>query len=150
MIDQTLMELCAALTIKLCDQPKEYYERVASRMEIDRMKLLTKDLEKKLIVNYETNKPFNIKKDFFPVVKFFGGSNCTWLITEYDPEDELFFGLCDLGMGTPEMGYVSRKELESIKFKPFGLGVERDRHWEADKTLSQYAEMAQQKGRIEA
>ena len=69
------------------------------------MKLLTKVIEKQLIENHNTN--INMEDgfiDFKPVVKFFGGSSCTWLITEYDKENELFFGLCDLGAGFPELG----------------------------------------------
>ena len=44
-----------------------------------------------------------------PIVKLFtpdGGA--TWLLTELDPDyPTLAFGLCDLGMGFPELGYVS-------------------------------------------
>jgi hypothetical protein len=46
--------------------------------------------------------------DFEPVVKLFtpdGGA--TWLLTELDPNGGLAFGLCDLGLGCPELGYVS-------------------------------------------
>lgn len=113
------------------------------------MKLLTKDIEQKLIKNYEENKdnPEN-PKDFKPVVKFFGGGSCTWLISEYNPEENLFFGLCDIGQGYPELGYVSREELEAIRFPPFRLPVERDLHWKAEKTLSEYAKEANELGRI--
>lgn len=115
------------------------------------MKLLTKEIEQKLIKNYETNKdrPENTI-DFKPVVKFFGGGACTWLITEYNPEDNLFFGLCDIGQGYPEIGYVSREELEAIRFPPFRLPLERDLHWQAEKTLSEYAKEASELGRINA
>ena len=112
------------------------------------MKLLTKPIEKKLIKNFETNK-VSETTDFEPIVKFFGGGACTWLITEYDPEERTYFGLCDLGQGYPELGWVSRDELESIKF-PFGLGVERDRYWKAEKTINQYAKAARDKGKIVA
>ena len=114
------------------------------------MKLLTKPIEKQLIANFETNKtkPKNCV-DFKPVVKFFGGGSATWLFTEYNPEERIYFGLCDLGMGSPELGYVSRDELESLRFKPFGLGVERDLYWQADKTLSEYADEARKQRSIE-
>ena len=61
-----------------------------------------------------------------PVVKIFDPSgSATWLISESDPEDpDRLFGLCDLGMGYPELGYVLRSELESAKGR-FGLGLER-------------------------
>jgi hypothetical protein len=38
------------------------------------------------------------------------------------------FGLCDLGMGFPELGYVSLNEMKAVRL-PFGLGIERDLHW---------------------
>ena len=62
--------------------------------------------------------------DHQPVVKIFGGA-ATWLLTESDPDEpDTLYGLCDLGMGEPELGYVSRAELESIRFpiRIVGLG----------------------------
>lgn len=49
----------------------------------------------------------------------------TWYITEYDPEDRTAFGWCDLGVGYPELGYVSLAEVESVRL-PGGLKIERD------------------------
>jgi hypothetical protein len=57
------------------------------------------------------------------------------------------FGLCDLGFGFPELGYVSLAELSALK-GPLGLPVERDLHFVADKPLSAYADEARAKGRI--
>ena len=50
-----------------------------------------------------------------PVVKLFTpDASATWLLTELDPADpDLAFGLCDLGLGCPELGYVRLSELES-------------------------------------
>jgi hypothetical protein len=110
------------------------------------MKLLTAAIEKKLIAN---GKAQDGTKDFKPVVKFFGGGACTWLITEYYPEKGLFFGLCDLGMGSPELGYVSKFNLETIRFQPFNLPIERDMYSSFDKPLSYYAEQARNKGSVE-
>jgi hypothetical protein len=46
--------------------------------------------------------------DFKPVVKLFTpDAQCTWLLTEFDEGTDLAFGLCDLGLGCPELGYVS-------------------------------------------
>ncbi len=74
----------------------------------------------------------------------------TWLITEQDQENpDRLFGLCDLGMGFPELGYVSLMELETVT-NPFGLKVERDKFFEPDKTLRQYNQEAQAKRRIVA
>jgi DUF2958 family protein len=57
------------------------------------------------------------------------------------------FGLCDLGLGCPEVGYVSLAELATVRGK-LGLPVERDCHFGADKPLSVYAEAAQANGAI--
>lgn len=120
------------------------------------MKLLTKAVEAKLIANCAANKKLSEESegerchDFKPEVKFFGGGACTWLFTEYDPEEGTFFGLCDLGQGFPELGYVSREELESVRFPPFGLPIERDRYFTADKTLQEYTDDAREKRRIDS
>tara|TARA_R110000744_G_C19190165_1_gene543790 strand:+ start:324 stop:659 length:336 start_codon:yes stop_codon:yes gene_type:complete len=110
------------------------------------MKMLTSKNEKDLIDNHK----FNYGKDVAPVVKLFGGSSCTWLLTEINPETNTAFGLCDLGHGCPELGYVSLAELKSIKFPPFGLPIERDRNWEAKKSINKYAEESRRLGFIQA
>ena len=114
------------------------------------MKLLLKNHKAKLLANHQATQAAqgdDLKHK--PVVKFFGGAACTWLISEMD-EDEIMFGLCDLGFGTPELGSVSYAELKDIEFPPFGLGVERDMHWLADKSLTEYAHSAYTLGRIAA
>ena len=84
-----------------------------------------------------------------PVVKLFlPGTECTWLLTELNPADEdVAFGLCDLGHQCPELGYVSLEEITSAK-SGLGLTVERDMHFTANKTLSGYAEAAYKAGCI--
>ena len=69
-------------------------------------------------------------------------AGCTWLLTELDPEDpDIAFGLCDLGMGCPELGCVRISELESVRGR-LGLPVERDLHFRAQAPLSVYARAA--------
>src|SRR3546814_14564542 len=66
----------------------------------------------------------------------------TWLITQMDPDEpDILFGLCDLGLGFPELGSVRLSELESVE-GPLGLGIERDLYFEARYPLSVYAEAA--------
>ena len=61
-------------------------------------------------------------------VKFFNPVGAgTWYATEFDGED-MFFGLADLGMGEPELGYFTLSEFATVKL-PFGLTIERDMHW---------------------
>jgi hypothetical protein len=87
--------------------------------------------------------------DPLPVVKLFTpDASATWLLTEIDPDDEdRAFGLCDLGQGFPELGYVSLAELQSVRGR-LGLPIERDLHFEADKTISAYAREARLAERI--
>ena len=89
------------------------------------------------------------ERDHFPAVKLFTpDGSATWLLTEVDPDDpDRLFGLCDLGLGFPELGYVSLQELIRLRGR-LGLPVERDNYFIADKPLSAYAEDARVKGRI--
>jgi len=116
------------------------------------MKLITDSLTEQLLANGRAQRAAMDKGDdaldFKPVVKLFTpDAQCTWLLTELDSDGGLAFGLCDLGLGCPELGYVSLAELASVRGK-LGLRVERDRHFEADKTLSAYADEARAHGRI--
>ncbi len=89
--------------------------------------------------------------DPHPVVKLFTpDAGATWLLTELDPaEPDIAFGLCDLGMGCPELGYVSLAEIREVRGR-LGLPVERDRHFVADRPLSVYASEAARNGAIRA
>jgi hypothetical protein len=118
------------------------------------MTLITKALTEQLLANGRAQRAAMDKGDdaldFKPVVKLFTpDAQCTWLLTERDPDNGLAFGLCDLGMGEPELGYVSLVELASVRGK-LGLPVERDRHFEASKTISAYADDARHLRRIVA
>ena len=113
------------------------------------MKLLLKSHEAKLLANAKASAESEGGIDHRPVVKFFNPCGAaTWLVSEMD-EDGIMFGLADLGMGCPEMGSISFDELKSIRL-PFGLTIERDMHWEANKSLSEYASEARGLGRIAA
>ena len=105
------------------------------------MKLITKEIQEKLDKNMTL-----AEEARRPVLKLFGGA-ATWLISE--KEGDTLFGLCDLGMGHPELGYVSFEELQSVKVPPFGLGIERDMYWAPDKTLAEYATEAGERGFLE-
>lgn len=110
------------------------------------MKLITKTQMKQLLENGSIE---NSGKDHCPVIKLFTPwTSCTWLITEILPDNhDIAFGLCDLGMGCPELGYISLSELQSIN-GPFGLKVERDIHFETKFPLSAYAKAANIAGHI--
>lgn len=65
----------------------------------------------------------------------------TWLLAWTCPEDlDLAYGLCDLGVGFPELGPVQLSELVDIR-DTLGHPVERDRLWKPAKPLNAcYAE----------
>lgn len=87
--------------------------------------------------------------DHVPLVKLFNPSGAaTWLISEIQPYDEdVLFGLCDLGMGFPEIGPVSLAELQAVRGR-LGLGIERDLFFTGRYPLSVYAEAAERQGAI--
>jgi hypothetical protein len=86
-----------------------------------------------------------------PVVKLFTpDAAATWLLSELDPDDpDRAFGLCDLGLGCPELGYVSLAELATVR-GGLGLPIERDLHFQGTKPLSAYTEEARTNGLIMA
>lgn len=91
------------------------------------------------------------ERDHKPVVKLFTpDAAATWLFTECDiDEPDRLFGLADLGLGYPELGFVSLQEIMEVRGR-LGLPVERDQHFIADKPLSEYAAQARVAGRITA
>ncbi|MBW4985856.1 DUF2958 domain-containing protein [Mameliella sp. CS4] len=108
--------------------------------------LIPAPLRERLIANYRSNR--DGEADHPPVVKLFTpDAQATWLLSELDPEDGLLFGLCDLGIGCAELGYVALAELETVR-GPLGLPVERDQWFGADRPLSAYAREASAAGRI--
>jgi hypothetical protein len=106
-------------------------------------KVLTASQYKQLVNNAK-----NPAKNYSPVVKFFdpqGGS--TWLLSELNPETGIAFGLCDLGMGSPELGYVSLIDLINHQHSHL-LGIERDLWFHGDKPMSEYVDLAREKGSL--
>lgn len=106
------------------------------------MQLLTPEIRTKLLANGEA------ECDHWPVVKLFAPTSAaTWLFTTLDPDGDCLFGLCDLGFGSPELGYASVSELEHVQL-PMGLYIERDLHFAAAHPLSVYTEATRLRGHI--
>jgi hypothetical protein len=114
------------------------------------MMLITPEQRELLLANGRSSRT---QDDFdpHPVVKLFTpDAGATWLLTEIDPDDPtIAFGLCDLGLGSPELGSVSLGEIVSIR-GPLGLPVERDLHFQATRSISAYAQEARRAGGIVA
>ena len=117
------------------------------------MKLLTQDQHKKLLENGKENAQRLAEghepTDHPPVVKLFTpDAACTWLLSELEPVDnDIAFGLCDLGLGTPELGSVRLSEIASVRGR-LQLPVECDRYFIGSKPLSEYADEARDCGYI--
>ena len=112
------------------------------------MELITKELREELRLN-SIRQTEDENFDPKPVVKLFHPVGAaTWLLTELGEDGDMAFGLCDLGMGCPELGYVSLTELAGIKI--MSLGVERDLYFTATKPISEYASEARTEQRIVA
>ena len=75
----------------------------------------------KLYASEKTQDPIALLKYFTP------DSSWTWYVIEFDPEQNLCFGLV-IGHES-ELGYFSLEELETIR-GPMGLPIERDLHFE--------------------
>ena len=119
------------------------------------MDLLTDTILAELAANGRENRDLQLAGedtiDHEPVVKLFTpDAGATWLLTETDPDDpDVAFGLCDLGLGYPELGSVRLSEIRAVRGQ-LGLPVERDLHFKADATLGTYAERARTAGGIVA
>ena len=127
---------------------------VAFRRNIMTAKLITKAQMEALIKNGKQSREAQRRGRLFdpqPVVKLFTpDAQATWLLSEIDPDTpDIAFGLCDLGMGFPELGSVLISEISSVRGK-LGLPVERDLHFTPDKPISEYAKAARSVGHIVA
>ena len=89
-------------------------------------------LENELIGEF--HRPEDQKTGVALVRYFTPDGSATWYLSEYYPEDDVFYGYCDLGNGFPELGYVSRTELRETRGK-MGLHIERDYYY-TPKTLN--------------
>jgi hypothetical protein len=128
----------------------------AAQAKETKMKLLTEEIRERLLKNGALHRRMQEQNsesviDFLPVVKLFTpDAGATWLLTEIDPDDhDRAFGLCDLGMGYPELGYVSLSELAALRGR-LNLPVERDLYFMPAKTISAYADDARAAGAIRA
>ncbi|HEY1024939.1 MAG TPA: DUF2958 domain-containing protein [Sphingobacteriaceae bacterium] len=86
------------------------------------MKLFTEQQHQKLVENGH-----NRDQDHAPVVRLYlPFTNCQWLLSEIDSEEpDIAFGLCDLGMGFPELGNVSLEEIQGITVVPATITVDQ-------------------------
>ena len=103
--------------------------------------MLPQNLYQRLLANGQAS--LENERDHTPVVKYFDPAGAaTWLLTELNPaEPDILFGLCDLGQGFPELGYVRFSELAQTKNR-LGINLERDIFFVGKYPLSVYADAA--------
>jgi hypothetical protein len=89
------------------------------------------------------------RQDPLPVVKLHTlDAHATWLLTELDPTDgDTAYGLCDVGIGMPQLDHVKLSVLATIR-GPSDLPVRRDTHFVPRFPLSEYLRRAQADGSI--
>jgi hypothetical protein len=77
------------------------------------------------------------EKTHLALIKFFNPQGAgTWWVSEFDAENEEFFGLCEIQ--EKDLGYISFAELRTYR-GPFTLGIERDYYF-TPKLLSELEE----------
>jgi hypothetical protein len=115
--------------------------------------MLTQDDKKKMLENgrQRVGAGDDDTRGLLPVVRLFtSDANCNFLLAALEADDpDVAYGLCDLGMGFPELCRIRVSELESLRGEE-GKPVERDPGFRPDKTLAEYAAEARSSGRIEA
>ena len=117
------------------------------------MELMTEELRAELLGNW--GQPDNETR---PLLKIFSPVGAaTWLIHSMDPRNnDVLYGLCDLGCDSPELGQVSLSELQEISIAlpsmpgvtQVSLGLERDLYFEPQNTMAVYTEAARREGKI--
>lgn len=83
-----------------------------------------------------------------PVVKLHAlDAAAVWLLTDLDADADRAYGLCDAGIGAPELGHVSLTALEAVR-GPRGLRIVADSRFRPTRPLSAYAADAMRDGSI--
>lgn len=87
--------------------------------------------------------------DPMPVVRLFTpDAHATWLLAALDPTNgDTAWGLCDVGIGMPELGTIRLSDLAAI-VGPLNRLVLRDQYFQPMRTLSEYMRLARLNGSI--
>lgn len=94
------------------------------------MKLITKDIEKKMTKYPLYSQDGKGEKAKCWLKFFLCYGDFTWYVTEAEKQengDILFYGQV-LANGQKEWGYFTLNELKELR-TPYGLGIERDKFW---------------------
>ena len=98
------------------------------------MKLITKEIKEKAQKQYDDGSDM----EQMVVAKLFGG-DWSWYLMNMDKNEDYCWGIVD-GFAV-EMGSWQMSELQKVKIKPFGLGIERDLYFEPVKASELWKEL---------
>ncbi|MGO4169190.1 DUF2958 domain-containing protein [Novosphingobium sp. YAF33] len=111
------------------------------------MTIISQSTRAMLSANFEHSIK-NPKFDPLPLVRLFNPmGRAVWLATELYADDDTLYGLADIGLGTPELGIFSLREIEAIRL-PLGIRIARDLGFATRHRLSIWAEAARLAGSI--
>ena len=99
------------------------------------MKLFTKDIDKKLFAQFPKGGDLANQKVIAKIFNPYGRG--VWYIINSDPNDPDYLWAI-INLFEVEVGSVSRKELESLRIKPFMLPLERDLSFSERNALEVY------------
>lgn len=97
------------------------------------MELMTQDLQERFRAigeQFYSADPIIVAKYFDPT------GSATWYATEYNPENEVFYGYVT-GLSIASWGSFSLPELESKK-RPSGMSIQRDLHFKEKRFSEQF------------
>ncbi len=111
------------------------------------MPLITTEQRQQLLAN-AASRAQGQSTDPYPVVKLHTlDAGAAWLLTELAEDEDQAYGLCDVGLGRPELGHVRLSALENMR-GPRGQPVVADTHFVARQRLSSYVAQSQRDGSI--
>jgi hypothetical protein len=110
--------------------------------------LITNEQRAQLLANGRT-RAADAQADLWPVVRLFTpDAHATWLLVALDPADgDTAWGLCDVGIGMPELDTIKLSDLAAI-VGPNQLPVRRDLYFQSVRPMSEYLRLAQDNGSI--
>lgn len=132
----------------LCIRSEADLLQAAYALTMQAESLITPEQRAQLLANGHARAD-DAQTDLWPVVRLFTpDAHAIWLLAALDPADgDTTWGLCDVGIGMPELGSIKLSDLATI-VGPQRLPVRRDLHFHAMRPMSEYLRLAQDNGSI--
>lgn len=106
------------------------------------------DEQRAVMLAYGAARQHGEALDPWPVLKLHTlDAGAVWLLTELAVDGDTAYGLCDAGVGQPELGFVRLSALAAVR-GPQGQRIVADPYFRARQSLSAYQAEAQRDGSI--